>query len=207
MCKIIENSSLFAYNKITEQTTFGNFKKIIDDFKDPKYEVRYAVGELINQFNHLLKNRDYKTKYSYEQMIYFTVEEAYKTHLKENNDAPNNLNIVLGFIEVLRKIANIIGSRFEAVNNFNTIKDYSLKQMLFNKNGEARGIVGKTHAKITNIFEKIAQKTVLGSDRKTGCRMGNTLSKRSRLPIIIGSMRTPSVLRSTIRVSSPTTVS
>ena len=104
LCKIIENSSLFAYNKITEQTTFGNFKKIIDDFKDPKYEVRYAVGELINQFNHLLKNRDYKTKYSYEQMIYFTVEEAYKTHLKENNDAPNNLNIVLGFIEVLRKI-------------------------------------------------------------------------------------------------------
>lgn len=104
LAKIIENSSLFAYNKITEQATFANFKKVVDNLKDNKYEVRYAVGELIYQFYHMLKNRDYKTKYSYEQMIYFHIFNIYFSHLKENNDVPNNLNIVLGIIEAMRKI-------------------------------------------------------------------------------------------------------
>ena len=104
LCKIIENSSLFSFNKITEPTMFSNFNTIIDYFRDPKYEVRYAVGELIKQFFLLLKNRDYKTKKNYEQKIYDRVIKRYKDHLKENNDSPNEINIVLGLIEVLKKI-------------------------------------------------------------------------------------------------------
>ena len=104
LCKIIENSSLFAYNKITEPASFSTFQKILDNFKDPKYEVRYAVGELIKHFNHMLINRDYKTKYSYEQLIYFRVYNTLLIHLKENNDTPNNLNLILGLIEVLKNI-------------------------------------------------------------------------------------------------------
>ena len=104
LCKIIENSSLFAYSKITEKPNFSIFMNIIDNFKDPKYEVRYAVGELIKQFNHMLVNRDYKTKYSYEQMIYYKVFRVYTNHLKENYDIPSNINIILGLIEVLKNI-------------------------------------------------------------------------------------------------------
>ena len=104
ICKIIENSSLFAYNKLTEQKNFGILKNIINNYKDPKYEVRFAVGELIRQFNHMLVNRDYKTKYSYEQMIYYHVIEDFQKHLKDNNNIPNNINLVLGFIEVIKNI-------------------------------------------------------------------------------------------------------
>ena len=104
LCKIIENSSLFSFNIITEPKVFSNFNIIIDYFRDPKYEVRYAVGELIKQFFLLLKNRDYKTKKNYEQKIYDRVIKRYKDHLKENNDSPNEINIVLGLIEVLKKI-------------------------------------------------------------------------------------------------------
>ena len=104
LCKIIENSSLFAYNKITEQSNFVIFQKILENFKDQKYEVRFAVGELIKQFNHMIMNRDYKTKFSYEQLIFYRILDIYKAHLKENNDAPNNLNFFLGLIEVVRNI-------------------------------------------------------------------------------------------------------
>lgn len=75
---------------------------------------------------------------------------------------------------ILRKIANILSTRFEAVNNFNTIKDYSLKQILIDKNGTAKNIIGKVHKKITNMFEKIAQKAVLSSYRKTGAIFDET---------------------------------
>jgi len=71
---------------------------------------------------------------------------------------------------ILRKAANATGSRFEAANNFNTIKDYSLKQFLFNKDGTPKGIAGRVHAKITNTFEKIAQRTVLNSYKNTGAK-------------------------------------
>ena len=104
LCKIIENASLFAYSKITEKSNFSIFKKIIENFKDPKYEVRFAVGELIKQFNYMLMSRDYQTKYSYQQMIFYLVINTYNIHLKENNDVPSNLNLVLGVIEVLKKI-------------------------------------------------------------------------------------------------------
>ena len=104
LCKIIENASLFAYNKITEPSNFVIFQKIIENYKDQKYEVRFAVGELIKQFNHMIKNRDYKTKFSYEQLVFYRVIDIYKAHLKENNDAPNNLYYYLGLIEVARNI-------------------------------------------------------------------------------------------------------
>ena len=58
LSKIIENCSLFAYNIITNEKNFRNFQKIIRYFKDPKIIIKYAVGELIKQFNHILKNRD-----------------------------------------------------------------------------------------------------------------------------------------------------
>ena len=71
---------------------------------------------------------------------------------------------------ILRKAADITGSRFEAANNFNTIKDYSLKQLLFNKDGIPKNFAGKAHAKITNTFEKIAQRTVLNSYKNTAAK-------------------------------------
>ena len=104
LCKIIENSSLFVYSKITEPKNFEIFQKILNYFKDPKYEVRYAVGELIKQFNHMLMNRDSKTKYSYEQLIYYNIINTYKKHLKDNNDSPTNIHLVSGLFEVLKKI-------------------------------------------------------------------------------------------------------
>ena len=104
LCKIIENSSLFVYSKITEPKNFEIFKKIVNYFKDPKYEVRYAVGELIKQFNHMLMNRDSKTKYSYEQLIFYNILETYNKHLKDNNDLPTNIHLVSGMFEVLKKI-------------------------------------------------------------------------------------------------------
>ena len=107
LCKIIENSSLFVYSKITEPKNFEIFKKIVNYFKDPKYEVRYAVGELIKQFNHMLMNRDSKTKYSYEQLIFYNILETYNKHLKDNNDLPTNIHLVSGMFEVLKKYISL----------------------------------------------------------------------------------------------------
>jgi uncharacterized protein YoxC len=104
ICKIIENSSLFTYNKITEPKIFGIFRKIIEYIKDQRYEVRYAIGELIKQFNHMLKNRDSNTKCAYEQLIYHEIMESYKSHLKENYDIPTNQNLVSGMIEALKEM-------------------------------------------------------------------------------------------------------
>ena len=56
LCKIMENSSLYIFNKIKEKNTFEIFLSILDYYKDPKPEVRYIVGELVlgGEFSSLL---------------------------------------------------------------------------------------------------------------------------------------------------------
>ncbi len=127
ICKIIENSSLFAYNKITEPKIFAIFQKTLEYFKDSRYEVRYAIGELIKQFNHMLMNRDYKTKYSYEQMIYHGIMETYKNHVKDNYGIPTNLNLVLGMFEILKKMYISEPFFLKKDNNYNELVEQLMK--------------------------------------------------------------------------------
>ena len=106
LSKIIENSSLFAYNILTKEDNFNNFQKIILYFKDPKPMVQNAVGELIKQFNHVLKTRDHESKSKYQTIIFNKVCSEYIEHLKDNNDEPNNIHLVSGIFIFLKNLYN-----------------------------------------------------------------------------------------------------
>ena len=104
LCKIMENSSLFVFNKIKEKKTFEIFLEVLDYYKDPKPEIRYIVGELIKQFIHMLNDRDSKTKKEYLTIIYNYLYSQYVIHAQENNNTPTDNNLVSGFLIILQKI-------------------------------------------------------------------------------------------------------
>ena len=104
ICKIIQSSSTFAFNKLTEKKNFQIIKNLIDNFKDPKKEIRELVYELIYQFCLMLKTRDSSTKFAYIQMIYIHIFSQFIKNIHDNGDTPTNINIFLGFIESVKKI-------------------------------------------------------------------------------------------------------
>ena len=104
LSKIVENSSLFAYNIITAEQNFANFQKVLEYFKDPKLAVRYSVGELIKQFNQILKNRDYESKSKYQTLIFDMIFTEIRNHIRETNGEPNNINLISGIFFILKNI-------------------------------------------------------------------------------------------------------
>ena len=104
ICKIIQSSSLFAFNKLTEKKNFQTLKHLLDNYKDPKKEIREVVYELVYQFCLLLKSRDSQTKSAYIQMIYAPMYAQFIKNIHDNGDIPNNVNIFSGFTEVVKKI-------------------------------------------------------------------------------------------------------
>ena len=104
ICKIIQSSSLFAFNKLTEKKNFKTLKNLIDNFKDPKPEIREVVYELVYQFCLLLKSRYSQTKFAYIQMIYMEANSKFIKNIHDNGDIPSNVNIFSGFTEVVKKI-------------------------------------------------------------------------------------------------------
>ena len=104
LCKIMENSSLYIFNKIKEKNTFEIFLGILDYFKDPKPEVRYIIGELVKQFIHMISERDRKTKDEYILIIYNYVYCQYVIHAHISNGEPSNSDMVKGLLIILQKI-------------------------------------------------------------------------------------------------------
>ena len=104
LCKILENSSLFVFNKIKEKNNFEIFLGILEFYKDPKPEIRYITGELVKQFIHMLNERDSKTKNEYLKIIYNYIYSQYVIHAQENNNMPTDNNLVSGFLIILQKI-------------------------------------------------------------------------------------------------------
>ena len=104
LCKIMENSSLYIFNKIKEKSTFEIFLGILDFFKDPKPEVRYITGELVKQFIHMISERDRKTKDEYIVIIYNYIYCQYVIHAHVSNGEPSNSDMVKGFLIILQKI-------------------------------------------------------------------------------------------------------
>ena len=104
LCVIIQSAPLVAFGKLIQPNTFNIFLKILDNFKDPKIEIRITIGELVGQFIHMLANRDKNMKNNYIAVLYNYVFTQYEKHLKDNNDSPSNLNILSGLTIVLQKI-------------------------------------------------------------------------------------------------------
>ena len=143
LSKIIENCSLFAYNIITNEKNFRNFQKIIRYFKDPKIIIKYAVGELIKQFNHILKNRDYESKSKYQIIIFDIIFSEYRNFQKEYYPEVFNINLILGIFIILRNLycseplilikneniySNLIGELSKCLNSrYNSIKKIFIK--------------------------------------------------------------------------------
>ena len=104
LCVIIQSAPLVAFGKLIQPNTFNIFLKILDNFKDPKIEIRITIGELVGQFIHMLANRDKNMKNNYIAVLYNYVFTQYEKHLKDNNDSPSNLNILSGLTIILQKI-------------------------------------------------------------------------------------------------------
>ena len=104
LSKIIENCSLFAYNIIIKEENLKNFQKIIRNFKDPEISVKYAVGELIKQFNYILKDRDYESKTKYQAIIFDIIFSELKNNLKESNGELNNYYLISGIFMILKNL-------------------------------------------------------------------------------------------------------
>ena len=104
LCKIMENSSLYIFNKIKQKNNFEIFLGILDYYKDPKPEIRYITGELIKQFIQVLNERDIKTKKEYLTIVYNYLYSQFLIHCQENNNIPTNSDLVSGIIIILQKI-------------------------------------------------------------------------------------------------------
>ena len=104
ICKIIQSSSLFAFNKLTEKKNFQILQNLIENFKDPKKEIRELVYDLVYQFCLMLKTRDSKTKFAYIQMIYIQIYTQFIKNIHDNGDSPANIHLFSGFTEVVKKI-------------------------------------------------------------------------------------------------------
>ena len=95
--------------------------------------------------------------------------EAFRNILEEriqksklNNNIPPKVLSAYEFI--IRNTDKILG-RAEALNNYTTIKDYSLKKLMCNKSNST--IFSKMHNGITGMFMRIAKKTVISSYKDT----------------------------------------
>lgn len=95
-----------------------------------------------------------------ESLRGFFEERIQKSKLTQN--VPPKILSIYEFI--VRKTDGLI-KRSEILNNYTTIKDYSLKRLMCNKKNST--IFSKIHNGITGLFQKIAKKTVLGSYKKT----------------------------------------
>ena len=104
ICKIIQSSSLFAFNKLTEKKNFQIMQNLIDNFKDPKKEIRELVYELVYQFFLMLKSRDSQTKFAYIQIIYRQIYSQFTKNIHDNGDIPTNIHLFMGFTEIVKKI-------------------------------------------------------------------------------------------------------
>ena len=104
ICKVIQSSSLFAFNKLTEKKNFKILQNLIENFKDPKNEMRELVYELAYQFCLMLKSRDSQTKFAYIQMIYIQTYTQFTKNIHDNGDTPNNIYIFSGFTQLVKKI-------------------------------------------------------------------------------------------------------
>lgn len=104
LCVIIQNSPLVAFGKLIQPNAFNIFLRILDNFKDPKIEIRITIGELVAQFINMLSNRDKNMKTNYIAALYTYIFNQYERHLKENNDVPNNINLFSGLAIILQKI-------------------------------------------------------------------------------------------------------
>ena len=102
--QIFKNSSLLAFNKIVGKEGIDKFLKVIYCFNDSKKEIRIMTGELIMHFIKMFVGRDKETKIYYVKLIYDEVLKQYNENLKNNNDIPNDYNIVSGFIIVVESI-------------------------------------------------------------------------------------------------------
>ena len=104
LCVIIQNASLLAFGKLIQPNSINTFLKILDNFKDPKIEIRITIGELVLQFIYMLSNRDKGMKTHYINVIYHYIFTQYEKYVKESNDIPNNINIFSGLTIILQKI-------------------------------------------------------------------------------------------------------
>ena len=104
LCVIIQNSPLVAFAKLIQPNTFNIFLRILDNFKDPKIEIRITIGELVVQFIYMLANRDKNMKSNYIAALFTYIFNQYEKHLKENNDIPNNINIFSGLTVIIQKV-------------------------------------------------------------------------------------------------------
>ena len=105
ICKIIQSSNLFAFNKLTEKKNFKILQNLLENYKDPKKETRDLVYELVYQFCLMLKTRDSQTKFSYIKTIYGQIMYyQFMKNIHDSGDTPSNIYIFCGYIEVVKKI-------------------------------------------------------------------------------------------------------
>lgn len=102
----------------------------------------------------LLKGGFGANKYLDKMKKYF---EARSQKLKLDTETNPKM---LAVNEWIIRAINFVKTRSEAINNFTTLKDYSLKRFMCRKKDN---LGSKIHKGITNIFEKIAKRTVKNS--------------------------------------------
>lgn len=127
LCVIIQNASLVAFGKLIQLNCLNTFLKILDNFKDPKIEIRISIGELVLQFIYMLSNRDKGIKTHYINIIFKYLFEQYEKHVKENNDIPNNIYIFSGLTIILQKIYIASPTFLKNKSIYNNLVNYIYK--------------------------------------------------------------------------------
>ena len=99
LSEFIKNSPVITYNKLIE--TFHEFFKLIKhNYKHKDENIRNSISFLVNQFLHLLNNRDYSIKETYTKNIYSIIEENIQNKDIEYMD----VNVIHGIILLIRAI-------------------------------------------------------------------------------------------------------
>ena len=68
MCNFIK-PTLVAFSKLIQPNAFNIFLRILENFKEPKIEIRITIGEIVVQFIYMLDNRDKNMKSNHSSYL------------------------------------------------------------------------------------------------------------------------------------------
>lgn len=105
---------------------------------------------------------------NFRKLRNFIDRKAQYSKLESSGGLSNSAKLYIYMVKSL----DIVLKKFEAVNNFSTIKDLLFKKIMFNRfTGK---YTGKVHDAITTMFERIGRQSVINSYKRTSNKMDFT---------------------------------
>ena len=94
------------------------------------------------------------------------ISTSLETHIQKAKLEFEEKPLIVSGFEFLKRKTDSLIRKTEIVNNWTTIKDYTIKRLMYGMSEKSPG--AKLHKAITKLFQNIARKTVINSYKETG---------------------------------------